>query len=152
MLWVEQNEITRPAIRGSWEGNTIMANKLSIICTSGTREKLQMAAMMAATAAVSGSTVSVFLSMNALGYFLKTGVPAAPIEGELGRLMEQKHVPPFTDLFRQAAELGDAKLLPCSMAMDVLGITESQLQPYLEAPVGLTKYLTDCEDSQMVSF
>lgn len=129
-----------------------MANKMSIICTSGTREKLQMAAMMAATAAVSGSAVSVFLSMNALTYFIKGAHAAAPVEGELGKLMEQKHVPSFIDLFRQAAELGDAKLYPCSMAMDVLGLADGQLQSYVEAPIGLTKYLTDMEDGQVVTF
>ncbi len=43
-----------------------MADRISIIVTSGTREKLQMAAMVASVAAVSGAAVTVFLSMNAL--------------------------------------------------------------------------------------
>lgn len=129
-----------------------MTGQLNIICTSAVREKLQMAAMFAATAAVSGSEVSVFLSMNALSYFVMGNRQSAPSEGEIGLLMDGKHVPPFEDLFRQAAELGDAKLYPCSMAMEVLGILEAQLQPYIEKPIGLTKYLSDIEDGQVMTF
>ena len=132
--------------------NRAMTTKLNIVCVSGTRENLQMAAMFAATAAVSGSEVSVFLSMNALGYFVKDKRRSAPAEGEIGLLMETKHVPAFEDLFRQAAELGDAKLYPCSMAMEVLGIMETQLEPYIEKPVGLTKYLSDIEDGHVMTF
>lgn len=129
-----------------------MATKLNIVCVSGTRENLQMAAMFAATAAVSGSVVSVFLSMNALSYFVKDKQLYAPAEGEIGRLMEQKNVPPFEDILRQAVELGDAKLYPCSMAMEVLGIMNEQLHAYIEEPIGLTKYLSDVEDGQIMTF
>ncbi|NOX43072.1 MAG: hypothetical protein GXP19_04970 [Gammaproteobacteria bacterium] len=111
-----------------------------------------MAAMFAATAAVSGSRVSVFLSMNALSYFVRDNQQSAPAEGEIGKLMVQKNVPPFEHLFCQAVELGEAKLYPCSMAMEVLGILESQLQSYIEAPTGLTKYLSDIGDGQVMTF
>jgi peroxiredoxin family protein len=129
-----------------------MAPKLNIICISGLRENLQMAAMLAATAAVSGSDVSVFLSMNSLQFFVKTNHRSAPSEGEIGLLMEKRHVPPFVDLFRQAAELGDAKLYPCSMAMEVLGIPDGELQPYIEKPLGLTKYLSEFDDGHVMTF
>jgi len=129
-----------------------MTTKFNIICISGLRENLQMAAMFAATAAVSGSAVSVFLSMNALRYFVKDSDLCAPAEGEIGQLMEIKNVPPFQDLFRQAAELGDAKLYPCSMAMEVLGIPDDQLQTYIEKPLGLTKYLSDFYGGHVMTF
>ncbi|HEB85870.1 MAG TPA: hypothetical protein ENI68_02490 [Gammaproteobacteria bacterium] len=111
-----------------------------------------MAAMFAATAAVSGSAVSVFLSMNALRYFVKDNHLSAPSEGEIGQLMEIKNVPSFQDLFRQAAELGDAKLYPCSMAMEVLGIPDDQLYDHIEKPLGLTKYLSDFHDGHVMTF
>ncbi len=129
-----------------------MATKFNIICISGYRENLQMAAMFAATAAVSGNAVSVFLSMNALRYFVKNNQISSLPEGEIGLLMEEKHVPPFEDLFRQAVELGGAKLYPCSMAMEVLGIPDGELQPYIENPLGLTKYLSDFEDGHVMTF
>ncbi len=129
-----------------------MTTKFNIICISGFRENLQMAAMFAATASVSGNPVSVFLSMNALQYFIRDSRLQAPSEGEIGSLMEQKHVPPFTDLFRQAVELGGAVLYPCSMAMEVLGVLDGQLDSYIEKPLGLTKYISDCEDAHVLTF
>ncbi len=129
-----------------------MATKFNIICISGTYEKMQMAAMIAATAAVSGNDVSIFLTMNALQYFVTGSDLPAPAEGEAGRLMATKNVPPFRDLFSQAAELGDAKLFPCSMAMELLEIADEQLLPFIEKPMGLTKYLSDFDGGLVMTF
>lgn len=129
-----------------------MTTELNIVCVSGMRENLQMAAMMTATAAVSGSHVTVFLSMNALSYFVENDERIAPAEGVIGALMQTKNVPPFEDLFRQAVELGDARIYPCSMAMEVLGISAEQLNPYIGEPLGLTKYLSDIGDGQIMTF
>ena len=90
---------------------------MNIICLSGSREKMQMAAMVASVGAASGDNVTVFFSMNSLEYFVKGKDVEAPIEGEFGTLLSKKGVPEFKTLFQQAAELGDARLLPCSMAM-----------------------------------
>lgn len=127
-------------------------SKISIMVISGSHERLQMAAMVASVGAVSGSEVTVFLSMNALPYFIKGHGANAPTEGEFGKAMEGKNVPPFKDLFHKAVELGDAKIYPCSMAMDVLGAKPENLEPYLGAPLGLTKFLSDAADSQVWSF
>jgi peroxiredoxin family protein len=130
-----------------------MARQLYIVCVSGAREKLQMAAMFASVAAASGDEVSVFFSMNALQYFVKGHAGIAPSEGEFGALMERTAgVPPFKQLFRQAAELGDARLLPCSMALDLMKITKDDLEPELGPPTGLTRFLSDAEGGQLLSF
>lgn len=124
-------------------------NKLSLVLVSGTHEKLQMAAMMASVAAASGAEVSVFFSMNALPYFLKDNT-TPPAEGRAGKLLSDKDVPSFRRLFEQARELGDAKLFPCSMAMDLLEAKEDALDEMLGAPLGLTRFLSDAEDGQLV--
>jgi peroxiredoxin family protein len=129
-----------------------MPEKLGLIVTSGTREKLQMAAMMAAVAGACGTEVSVFLSMNALVHFIDGRDAPAPCEGEVGRLLEAKNAPPFLELFRQAVELGGAKLHPCSMAMDVLAVSPAQLLPFLEPPMGLTKFLSEMGAGQSLTF
>ena len=129
-----------------------MARKIDIVCVSGTREKLQMAAMFASVAAATGDAVTVFFSMNALKHFVKGSAADAPSEGEFGALMAQQGVPPFKQLFKQAAELGDAKLLPCSMAMDLLKITQDELDPEFGAPTGLTRFLNDAEGGQLLTF
>ncbi|MDD3516879.1 MAG: DsrE/DsrF/DrsH-like family protein [Chromatiales bacterium] len=129
-----------------------MSNKISIVCVTGTREKLQMAAMIASVAAATGDDVTVFLSMNALGHFVKGHTADAPAEGEFGALMGQKGVPPFKKLFQQAVELGDAKLLPCSMALDLMKLTKEDLDPEVGPATGLTRFLSDAQGGQVLTF
>jgi peroxiredoxin family protein len=111
-----------------------------------------MAAMVASVAAVSGQAVLVFLSMNALPHFIRDRKVKAPHEGEMGALMAGKKVPDFKTLFEQAVELGDARVYPCSMAMDVLGVEQQDLESYLTEATGLTKFLDDARDGQVWTF
>ena len=129
-----------------------MANKISIVVVSGARERLQMAGMMASVGAVSGDEVTVFLSMNALQHFRKGASEPAPPEGAFGKLLDEKRAPGFKQLFQSAAELGDAKIRPCSMAVDVLGVAQQDLEPWLGEPMGLTKFLSDAHGGQVWSF
>ncbi len=111
-----------------------------------------MAAMVTSVAAVSGHETLVFLSMNALPYFIKGRSIKAPVEGEMGELMREKKVPEFKTLFEQAVELGEARVYPCSMAMDVLAVEKQDLESYLGEPTGLTKFLDDASGSQVWTF
>lgn len=129
-----------------------MSSRINIMVVSGALERLQMAAMVASVGAVSGNEVIVFLSMNALPYFRKGDAKLPPSEGEFGGLLTAKKAPPFRQLFESAVELGNAKICPCSMAMDVLGYTQQQLEPYLGEPLGLTKFLDDASDGQVWTF
>ncbi len=129
-----------------------MSRSVHIICVSGTHEKLQMASMVASVAAATGDEVTVFFSMNALAYFINGQTEDAPAEGEFGTMLAKEGVPPFRQLFLQAAELGDAQLLPCSMAMDLLEITERELVPEFGPPTGLTKFLNETEGGQLLTF
>ena len=129
-----------------------MAEKINVMLTTENLEQLQMGAMIASVGAVSGSDVSVFLSMNALKYFVKGNDHKAPLEGEMGKTMMDKNVPPFLELFEQAVELGDAKVYPCSMAMDMLEIKSEDLFDYVGEPMGLTKFLSDVNQGQVWSF
>jgi peroxiredoxin family protein len=129
-----------------------MANRISIIVSSGSIEKLQMAAMVASVGAVSGNEVLVFISMNALPVFRKGATAETPAEGAVGKLLVEKKAPPFKQLFQQAVELGDAKILPCSMAMDILGYRQEDIEAYVGAPMGLTKFLDDAASGQVWSF
>lgn len=129
-----------------------MTNKVSVMVLSDSVERLQMAAMVASVAAVSGSEVQVFLSMNALLYFVKGKAPQPEAEGQLGERLLQEAAVTFKSLFQQAVELGDARLHPCSMAMDVLGLAQSDLDDGMEEALGLTRFLHDARDSQCWTF
>jgi len=130
----------------------LMANRISIVVVSGSLERLQMAAMIASVGAVSGNEVTVFLSMNALRYFTRSPGEPPPAEGPFGKLLQDKKAPGFKQLFHNAVELGDAKLHPCSMAVDVLGVGAGDLEPWLGEPLGLTKFLSDANGGQVWSF
>jgi peroxiredoxin family protein len=133
-------------------GGFVAARPISIVVVSGTHERLQMAAMTAAVGAVGGSRVSVFLSMNALGHFVLGNDAHPPDEGAFGRLLTDKNAPGFKHLFEQAVELGDARIYPCSMAMDVMGLEPAALEPFLGEPLGLTKFLDDAAEAQVWTF
>src|SRR5574342_1262844 len=85
-------------------GADMGSDKISLIVLSDKHEQLQMAGMIASVGAVSGNEVLVFLSMNALRYFVKGAESKAAAEGPMGQLMAQKNVPPFKMLFEQAVE------------------------------------------------
>ena len=128
------------------------SDKISVMVTSGKREQLQMAAMVASVGAVSGNDVTVFLSMNALKFFVKDAEEKAPAEGEMGKLLEEKNAPEFKELFSQAVEYGDAKIFPCSLAVDILGVSQDDLEGYISDPLGLTTFLSDAADGQVWHF
>ena len=128
------------------------SDKISVMVTSGNREQLQMAAMVASVGAVSGNDVTVFLSMNALKFFVKGTAKNAPAEGEMGKLIEEKNAPDFKELFEQAVEYGDAKIFPCSMAIDILGVSEDDLETFVSEPMGLTSFLSDASEGQVWHF
>jgi peroxiredoxin family protein len=128
-----------------------VASKISIVVVSGSLERLQMAAMMASVGAVSGNEVTVFLSMNSLAHFRRAAA-VPPAEGAFGKLLLEKKAPGFRQLFQQAAELGDARIHPCSMAIDVLGLKDGELEPWLGEPLGLTRFLADAEQGQTWTF
>ncbi len=126
--------------------------KISVMVTSNKREQLQMAAMVASVGAVSGNDVSVFLSMNSLNFFVKGSSEQATTEGHMGKLIEEKNVPDFKELFQQAVEYGDAKIFPCSMAVDILGLGQDDLEAYISEPLGLTSFLSDASEGQVWHF
>lgn len=127
--------------------------KVCVVMVSDSRERLQMAAMVASVAAVSGQEVLVFISMNALPHFLKDSPASkAPSEGEMGKLLASKNVPEFKMLFEQAVEYGDARIYPCSMAMDVFGYEQDSMESYLQEGTGLTKFLHDAQGAQVWTF
>jgi peroxiredoxin family protein len=126
---------------------------LYILLCSGEHEKLQMAAMMAAVAAVSERPVEVFVSMNAILAFARDASAEQRYRGAaFSRLLQEKGAPDPLGLLRQGKELGDLKLWACSMALDLQGWdTEQLVEGLFDGPLGLTKFLADAEAGQLVT-
>ena len=126
---------------------------LYILLCSGEHEKVHMAAMMASVGAVSERAVEVFVSMNAIMAFARDASADDRYRGgTFSDLMKQKRAPNSITLFRQGRELGDLKMWACSMALDVTGWNEDQLEPGLfDGPMGLTRFLSDAESGQFIT-
>ncbi|MFK7816757.1 MAG: DsrE/DsrF/DrsH-like family protein [Gammaproteobacteria bacterium] len=127
-------------------------DRISVMVTAGSREQLQMAAMVASVGAVSGNDVTVFVSMNAMKFFVKDSTDKAPADGEMGVLLEEKNAPDFKELFAQAVEYGDAKIFPCSMAVDIMELKQDDLEGFVSEPLGLTAFLSDASEGQVWHF
>ncbi len=130
-----------------------MTQPLYILLCSGEHEKVQMAAMMASVGAVSERPVEVFVSMNAIFAFERgAGADARYKGGEFSRLLREKKAPDAMMLFQQGKELGDLKMWACSMALDVREWELDNLEDGLfDGPLGLTRFLSDAENGQLIT-
>lgn len=132
---------------------TPSTEKLTIILSSGHHETIQLAAMVASVAAVSGTNVLVFASMNAVPKFKKDLPDAERMTGgPFSDLLRAKKVPDFLDLFRQGKEFGNLKMVVCSMALDVLGWEKDHLVDVFDEAGGLAQFLSDAAGGQIVHF
>lgn len=127
---------------------------LFILLCSEEHEKIQMAAMTASIAAVSERSVGVLVSMGAMYAFAKKVDGKDNYKGgAFSQLMKDKNAPDAVGLFGQGKELGDMTIHACSMAVDLLGWQEGDLDEDLfDGAMGLTKFLSDAEGGQLVTF
>ena len=131
-----------------------MSNQpLFILICSQEHEKIQMAAMMASVAAVSETPVHVFVSMGGIYAFQKGLSDDVRYRGgAFSDVLKDKNAPDAMLLFEQGKELGDMTIHACSMALDVLGWQEDDLvEGLFDGAMGLTKYLSDAEQGQLVT-
>ncbi|MFN8624003.1 MAG: DsrE/DsrF/DrsH-like family protein [Chloroflexota bacterium] len=131
---------------------------LSLVLFSGTDDKLNAAAVLAAGAAALGRPVHVFLQYWALEAFRKDGIEAdhglAPEAGESGRAkvdaLRTAGQAPWHETLRQAKELGAVEIQACSLSMDLLQLEESDLDPLVDGVEGVTAFYLATGDGQIV--
>ena len=126
---------------------------LFILLVSPEHEKLQMAAMIASVGAVSERPVTLLVSMNALPCFERGLAPEKRYKGgQLSDVMKDKGVPDAINLLQQGKDLGEMNVYACSMALDVLGWeTDNLTEGLFDGPLGLTKFLSDAEQGQIIT-
>ena len=127
---------------------------LFVFVCSESHEKIQMAAMTASIAAVSERPVCVFISMGAIYAFKKGLSDEDRYQGSrFSGVLKEKKAPDALHLFEQGKQLGEMSMYACSMALDVLGWDETDLEENLfDGAMGLTKYLSDAEEGQIIVF
>lgn len=127
---------------------------LYIALCSGEHEKIHFAAMMASVAAVSNRKVELFVSMNAIFSFGRDTADAERYQGgAFSKLMIEKKAPDTMTLLGQGRMLGDMKAYACSMALDLLGwTTDNLVEDLFDGELGLTKFLSDAEEGDLIVF
>jgi peroxiredoxin family protein len=135
-----------------------MVEPLNLVLFSGTDDKLQAAAVLAAGAAALGKPVNVFLQYWALDAFKRVRIERdhglAPEAGAEGR----RHVDAlrsagqvsWAETFRQAKELGTVDIEACSLSMDLLGVEQSDLDPLVDGVEGVTAFYINAGEGQVV--
>ncbi len=135
-----------------------MDETISLVLFSGTDDKLQAAAVLAAGAAALGKPVRIFLQYWALDAFRKDRIcderGAVPEAGEAGSAIlrraageGQAH---WSETLRTAKELGDVDIQACSLSMDVLKIEESELDPLVDGIEGVAAFYMNAGSGQVV--
>lgn len=123
---------------------------LSLVLFSGTDDRLGAAAILAVGAAAMGRPVNVFLQYWALDAFRTHKVSAdhgvAAEAGPEGAAMVragqqgQRH---WSELLRQAKDLGDVKVHACALSMELFGIGKDDLDPMVDDIEGVAAFMTD---------
>jgi peroxiredoxin family protein len=131
---------------------------INLVLFSGTDDKLQAAAVLAAGAAALGKPVHVFLQYWALDAFRADRIdgflPLAPEAGAEGERavarMRDAGQQSWAQTFRDAKEIGEVDIQACSLSMDVLGISTAQLDPLVDGVEGVAAFYVNAGDGQVV--
>jgi peroxiredoxin family protein len=121
------------------------AETFSVVLFSGTDDKLQAAATLAVGAAVMGRPVQLFLQYWALDAFRADRITkdhgTAPEAGTAGAsAMAAQHKTHWSELLRQAADVGEVHIHACADSMEMLHLTTEDLDPLVEGVWGVASF------------
>lgn len=135
-----------------------MDEPLNLVLFSGTDDKLHAAAVLAAGAAALGKPVNVFLQYWALDAFRRDRIGRdhglAAEAGAEGRAhVDHLHAAgqaTWAETFREAKDLGEVDIEACSLSMDLLDISQSDLDPLVDGVEGVTAFYLNSGEGQVV--
>lgn len=123
---------------------------LSMVLFSGTDDRLDAAAVLAAGAATHGRRVDILLQYWALDAFRNDRIAAphglSPEAGSEGaEAFGRRHDQHWSDILRQAKDVGEVGIHACSRSMEMLGLTVSDLDPLVDDQHGIASFLQDAD-------
>ena len=127
------------------DGSTV-----SLVMFSGTDDKLNAAAVLIAGAAAMGRRVNVFLQYWALDAFRSDRIlkdhGVAPEAGPDGAELMQRHGGQnWSEILRQAKDIGEVKIHACSLSMEMFGIQVEDLDPLVDGQEGVASFFMDVD-------
>jgi peroxiredoxin family protein len=131
---------------------------INLVLFSGTDDRLQSAAILAAGAAALGTPVNIFLQYWALDAFTRAKIDLdhglSPEAGQAGRAavdaLRAAGQSSWADTLRQAKELGTVDIEACSLSMDLLHLEASDLDPLVDGVQGVTAFYVGAGDGRIV--
>ena len=135
-----------------------MDEPINLVLFSGTDDKLQAAAVLAAGAAALGKPVNLFLQYWALDAFRRERIDRdhglAPEAGAEGRghvdALRTAGQASWAETLRQAKDLGSVDIQACSLSMDLLGLEATDLDPLVDGVEGVTAFYLNAGEGQLV--
>ena len=135
-----------------------MDEPINLVLFSGTDDRLQAAAVLAAGAAALGKPVNIFLQYWALDAFRADRIARdhglAAEAGAAGReavdALRQAGQASWADTLRQAKELGGIDIQACSLSMDLLAIQPTDLDPLVDGVEGVTAFYLHAGEGHLV--
>ena len=123
---------------------------LSLVLFSGTDDKLNAAAVLTAGAAAMGRKVNIFLQYWALDAFRADRVTkdhgVAPEAGPEGAALMQKHGGQhWSEIFRQAKDIGEVGIHACSLSMEMFGLKVEDLDPLVDNQEGVASFFLEVD-------
>jgi peroxiredoxin family protein len=137
-----------------------MQDRMSLIVFSGTVDKLMAASILATGGAAMGMEVEIFLTTWGLEAFRKDNYKtnmrvSKDFEDYAPVMMEQmmvKKVPSWMDNLKGAMEIGDVKILACSMTMELFGMKLEDLEPIVTEVTGVATFVERAKDGRITLF
>ena len=123
---------------------------LSLVLFSGTDDKLQAAAVLTVGAAAMERRVNIFLQYWALECFRGDRVMkdhgVAPEAGDAGlQAMQDQGKTHWSELLRQAKDLGDVRIYACSDSMEMFHLTQDELDPLVDGIWGVASFFLEAD-------
>jgi peroxiredoxin family protein len=126
----------------------------SLVMFSGTDDKLNAAAVLTAGAAAMGRRVEIFLQYWALDAFRADRIQkdhgVAPEAGPEGSELMQRHGGQhWSEILRQAKEIGEVGIHACSLSMEMFGLKVEDLDPLVDDQKGVVGFFIEVDGPVM---
>ena len=126
------------------------AQTLSLVLFSGTDDKLNAASVLTAGAAAMGRKVNIFLQYWALDAFRADRITkdhgVSPEAGSDGAALMQKHGGQhWSEIFRQAKDIGEVGIHACSLSMEMFGLKVEDLDPLVDDQEGVASFFLEVD-------
>ncbi len=137
-----------------------MSERVSMVVFSGTVDKLYPVAIMASGSVAMGKDVDIFLTFWGLMAFKKGQIEAnqsisadyAEMGPEMMKIMQEKNVPSWYSILKEAKELGNIKIHACGMTMDLFDLTLDDLDDIVDRTAGVAEFIREATDGEATLF